>query len=231
MRPRRPAILPRAFYDRPALDVARDLLGKVLVHDSRLCPGPYDSLAPGVTSGKIVEVEAYIGEDDPACHAAPGPTPRNQPLYGDPGYAYVYFNYGVHDMFNVVVQRRGDPAAILVRALEPIDGIEMMRKRRSVKAYRVRHATARARREIAIEDLCRGPGNLARAMDVTLRDNRSDLCDGHLFIENRCLDVGEIAWSPRIGINVGTDRPWRCYVVGSRAVSGRKSARSDRASE
>src|SRR5262245_61789110 len=109
--------LRRHFYDRPTLDVARDLLGKVLVHDRR-----------GVrTSGVIVEVEAYIGEDDPACHAAPGPTARNAPLYGAPGHAYVYLNYGIHYLANVVTERQGSPAAVLIRALEPLDGVAAMR--------------------------------------------------------------------------------------------------------
>jgi DNA-3-methyladenine glycosylase len=205
--------LPRAFYARPTLTVARELLGKVLVHRA----------AAGLTSGKIVEVEAYIGEDDPACHAAPGPTRRNGPLYGEPGHAYVYFTYGVHDMFNVVTEPRGKPAAILVRALEPIDGVELMQKRRSEKAEDRRRQAGR-RPEIPIEHLCRGPGNLARAMTITLADNRADLCGGNLFIEDRGLDVGQIAWSPRIGINVGVEHPWRCYVVGSRAVSGRNKS-------
>src|SRR6266705_1429667 len=104
--------LPREFYNRPTLDVARDLIGKVLVHHRR-----------GVaTSGVIVEAEAYIGESDPACHAAPGPTRRNAPLYGAPGHAYVYLNYGIHNLVNVVTQAPGSPAAILVRALAPLEG-------------------------------------------------------------------------------------------------------------
>src|SRR5437868_14468698 len=114
--------LSRAFYDRPTLDVARDLIGKILVHQRR-----------GVrTSGIIVEVEAYIGESDPACHAAPGPTPRNAPLYGRPGVAYVYLNYGIHHLVNVVTEAAGRPAAVLIRALEPLDGADLMRRRRSV---------------------------------------------------------------------------------------------------
>src|SRR6195256_6867181 len=113
--------LPRRFYDRPTLDVARDLLGLVLVHHRR-----------GVrTSGAIVEVEAYSGESDPACHAAPGPTRRNQPLYGAPGHAYVYLNYGIHCLVNVVTESKGSPAAVLIRALDPREGTAVMRRRRA----------------------------------------------------------------------------------------------------
>jgi DNA-3-methyladenine glycosylase len=187
--------LEREFYHRPTLDVAGDLLGKVLVHVRR-----------GVrTSGTIVEVEAYIGESDPACHAAPGPTRRNEPLYGPPGYAYVYLNYGIHNLFNVVSEPAGSPAAILVRALAPLEGVAVMRRRRA----------------IAVDEagLCRGPGNLTRAMGITLADNRVDLLGDRLFIEDRGGSVGPIAWGPRIGINVGVDRPWRAYVVGNPAVS------------
>src|SRR6266513_4875300 len=126
--------LPRSFYDRPTLDVARDLIGKVLVHVRR-----------GVrTSGIIVEVEAYIGESDPACHAAPGRTRRNEPLYGAPGHAYVYLNYGIHSLVNVVTQARGSPAAVLIRALDPLEGLELMRRRRAraMKGRRRRSAAA-----------------------------------------------------------------------------------------
>src|SRR6058998_758143 len=116
--------LPRRFYSRPTLDVARDLLGKVLVHNRRGV----------VTSGAIVEVEAYIGETDPACHAAPGPTRRNAPLYGPPGIAYVYLNYGIHYLVNAVTEAEGWPAAVLLRALEPKAGIALMRRRRQKPA-------------------------------------------------------------------------------------------------
>src|SRR6478609_4496314 len=118
--------LPRSFYERPTLTVLEDLIGKVLVHDLRGRP----------TSGVIVEAEAYIGESDPACHAAPGPTKRNAPLYGPAGHAYVYLNYGIHWLVNAVTEAEGSPAAVLIRALEPLDGIETMRRRRGVAESR-----------------------------------------------------------------------------------------------
>jgi DNA-3-methyladenine glycosylase len=197
--------LPRSFYERPTLDVARDLLGKVLVHRT----------ADGVAAGMIVETEAYIGEGDPACHAAPGPTRRNEPLYGDPGHAYVYFNYGMHWLFNAVTERRGFPAAVLVRALDPVEGEALMRRRRG-------------RPGLGVHDLCRGPANLARALGIARAENRADLTrapkrGAGLWIEDRKIDVGPVAWTPRIGIREGTDRSWRCFVAGSAAVSGRKS--------
>src|SRR5438128_6435647 len=139
--------LPRSFYARPTLTVAKELLGKVLVHRT----------AAGVAAGMIVETEAYIGEDDPACHAAPGPTARNAPLYGVPGIAYVYLNYGIHYLVNAVTEAAGRPAAVLIRALEPLDGEPLMRRRRA-------RGTGRSAREFTTAELCRGPGNLTRAL-------------------------------------------------------------------
>jgi DNA-3-methyladenine glycosylase len=203
------ARLPRAFYSRSTLAVAPDLLGKVLVHHTRA----------GVTSGIIVEVEAYIGESDPACHAAPGPTRRNEPMYGPPGHAYVYLNYGVHYLVNVVTEPPGCPAAVLIRAVEPLEGIPLMRRRRS--RYRTARGAGRLARNVPEHGLCRGPGNVTHAMGITLRQNRLDLLAGELYLDDRGLRVGPIAWGPRIGISVGTDRQWRCYVTDSPAVSGR----------
>jgi len=202
--------LPRAFYDRPTLDVARDLLGLVLVHNRR-----------GVrTSGVIVEVEAYIGESDPACHAAPGPTRRNQPLYGCPGHAYVYLNYGIHCLVNVVTEAHGSPAAVLIRALDPLDGIAVMRRRRAraMKGRAARPAAA----ALPAHEICRGPGNLTMAMGITLAENRLDLLGSRLYVEDRGLAVGPIAWGPRIGIRVGTESPWRAWVQAHPAVSSRR---------
>ena len=198
--------LSRSFYDRSTLDVARDLLGKVLVHNRR-----------GVrTSGAIVEVEAYVGESDPACHAAPGLTKRNAPLYGVPGHAYVYLNYGIHCLVNVVTESRGSPAAVLIRALDPLDGLDVMRRRR---ARAMKGRTRRSMSSITTHDLCRGPGNLTMAMGITLAENRLDLLGERLFVEDRGNDAGPIAWGPRIGIRVGMETPWRAWIAGHPAVS------------
>ena len=197
----RSIVLPRSFYERPTLVVAEALLGKVLVHRT---PG-------GVAAGMIVETEAYIGEDDPACHAAPGPTRRNEPLYGPPGIAYVYLNYGIHYLVNAVTEPEGHPAAVLIRALEPVEGVALMTRRR-----------ASARGHVAEYDLCRGPGNLTKALGISLANNRLDLVSSALVIEDRGLVVGPVSWGPRIGIRVATDRPWRCWITGHRSVSGRQ---------
>jgi DNA-3-methyladenine glycosylase len=196
-------ILPRVFYARPTLEVARDLVGQVLVHDARA----------GIAAGVIVEVEAYIGEADPACHAAPGPTARNAPLYGPPGVAYVYLNYGIHYLVNAVTEPEGSPAAVLIRALEPFEGEALMRRRRA-------RGTGRSAVGFTSPALCRGPGNLTRAMGITLRRNRFDLTSGPLRIEDRGIPAPAVQWSRRIGITVGVEQEWRCYAAGSLAVSG-----------
>ena len=200
-KPSRAQVLPRAFYARPTLMVAKDLIGKVLVHET----------SDGVASGMIVETEAYIGEDDAACHAACGPTRRNAPLYGPPGIAYVYLNYGIHSLVNAVTEAEGSPAAVLIRALEPIDNIGLMTKRRGLSG------------RVDVHTLCRGPGNLTRALGITLADNSLDLTRSVLRIEDRGLHAGRVSWGPRIGIRVAMKRPWRCFVVGSPSVSHGKT--------
>ncbi len=190
-------ILPREFYARPTLEVAADLIGKVLVHET----------PRSTTSGIIVETEAYIGESDPACHAAPGPTTRNAPLYGPPGFAYVYLNYGIHYLVNAVTEPEGSPAAVLIRALEPQEGQALMRRRR------------RAAPSDPASSLCRGPGNLSRALGISLKENRTDLTHSSLRIEDRGLPRREVVWGPRVGIRVGVEHHWRCYAAGSEAVS------------
>lgn len=199
-------ILPRRFYDRPTLDVARDLIGKVLIHETRR----------GLASGIIVEAEAYIGENDPACHAAPGPTTRNAPLYGPPGIAYVYLNYGIHYLVNAVTEAEGWPAAVLIRALEPKDGIPLMRRRR---------ASSGVKRpvEFDVHELCRGPGNLTKALGIDLKHNLLDLTGSSLRIEDQKDPKRRVTWSRRIGINVGIEREWRVTAVDSPALSGRRA--------
>ena len=190
--------LPRDFYAAATLTVAEALLGKVLVHSS----------SEGAVAGTIVETEAYIGQDDPACHAATGLTKRNAPMYGPPGKAYIYLNYGVHSLLNAVTEKEGFPAAVLIRALEPLSGVNLMRRRRIIK-----------NRDIALNDLCRGPGNLTRALGITLTENGLDLTGRRLRIENRGIVLGTVAHGPRIGIRVATDRPWRCWIDGHPCVS------------
>ncbi len=198
-------ILPVGFYQRPTLDVAHDLLGKVLVYQS----------SDGTATGMIVEAEAYIGEDDPACHAAAGRTARTAPLYGPPGLAYVYLNYGLHDMVNAVTEADGHPAAVLIRALEPLEGMALMRRRRAQAPWR------KGKQAVPDHELCRGPGNLTRAMGISIADNLRPLTSGPLTIQDQGLPSPLVVWDGRIGIRVGTERPWRASVAGHRAVSGR----------
>lgn len=163
-----------------------------------------------------MEVEAYIGESDPACHAAPGLTKRNEPLYGVPGHAYVYLNYGIHCLVNVVTEAHGSPAAVLIRALDPLEGVDAMRRRRARVSKGRRGGVPRA---LAAHDLCRGPGNLTMAMGITLAENKLDLTGDRLFVEDRGLQLGPVVWGARIGISAGTEQPWRAYVEGHPAVS------------
>ena len=130
----------------------------------------------------------------------------------------MYLNYGIHCLVNVVTESHGSPAAVLIRALDPLDGVDVMRRRRARHAKGRRRASAPA---IADHDLCRGPGNLTMAMGITLAENRLDLLGDRLYIDDRGIEIGAIAWGPRIGIRVGTESPWRAWVRGHPAVSGR----------
>ncbi len=192
--------LPRDFFARDTLTVARELLGQRLV---RLWEGKR-------LSGRIVEVEAYGGEDDQASHARPGRTPRNAPMYGPPGHAYVYFIYGMHHCFNVVTEREGYPAAVLVRALEPVEGIEEMRAFRS------------GRPDL---QLTSGPARLCQALAIDRRLNGTDLCaSGALLFVERDGGVPDeiIAAGPRIGVRgdeAALTAPWRLYIQDNRYVS------------
>lgn len=191
--------LPRSFYARDTLEVARELLGCTLVHES----------PDGRVSGRIVEVEAYQGEDDPACHAAVGRTRRTEPLYGPPGHAYVYLIYGMYHCLNAVTRRPGRPGAVLIRALEPLEGHELMRRRRrrgGGGAHPGNH------------DLANGPGKLCQALGLGLDHNRVDLTDSGLRIMPGPPPTRAV-WTPRVGIRVGTDRFWRCLDAESPFVS------------
>jgi DNA-3-methyladenine glycosylase len=191
--------LPRDFFDRDTALVARAMLGALLE-----CTTP-----EGTTVGRIVETEAYMGEDDPACHAAAGRTARTAPLYGEPGSAYVYFIYGRYWCFNAVTRAAGLPSAVLVRAVEPVTGIDLMRARRPLA-----RSTA---------DLTSGPGKLCMAMGIEVRHNRLPLDRRPLLIRagERIADR-DVLVTPRIGITKAADWPLRWIVKGNPFVSGRR---------
>jgi len=191
--------LPRSFYARPTVEVARDLVGKVIVHQV-----DGEELA-----GRIVEVEAYLGRGDEAAHFFGGMTPRTRVIYGPPGYAYVYFVYGMYHCLNFVTEPDGEAGAVLIRALEPVAGVEAMRLRRP-----------KARR---LEDLASGPGKLALALGVTLDQYGVDVTNGSLIVraETNHKDF-RIGVSPRIGIKKSADLPLRFFVEGNAYVSRAK---------
>lgn len=189
------SVLPLSFYDHSTLYIAQRLLGKVLSRKH----------GPRLWRGRIVETEAYIGETDPACHAFRGLTPRTRVMYGPPGHAYVYFTYGMHFMLNVVTESEGFPAAVLIRALEPLSGFDGDDPRPAS-----------------------GPGKLCRAMQIGKDLNGVSLRGADLWIAEdpeRRKKPG-IRWSSRIGISAGQDRIWRAYEYGNPFVS-RKSNPAD----
>jgi DNA-3-methyladenine glycosylase len=193
--------LPAGFYARPVVEVARELIGCVVEHLPT--DGP-------PTSGVIVETEAYH-ESEPACHAFVGLTPRTQILFGAPGHAYVYRSYGIHALLNAVCEEEGVGAAVLIRALQPLEGIEVMRERRGFTD----------RRSVSDEDLCSGPGKLTQALGIELSENGGDLYDGPVRIlprESAWLEP-EVVEGTRIGITKAVELPWRFSVAGNRHVS------------
>jgi DNA-3-methyladenine glycosylase len=185
--------LPPAFYARPVLDVARDLVGCVVAHAG--------------CAGVIVETEAYHASE-PACHAYVGLTPRTSTLFGPPGRAYVYRSYGIHALLNAVCEPEGVGAAVLIRALEPLAGVEQMAARRRVAPERLR-------------DLCSGPGKLTQALGIELGENGTDLRDGPVVISGRAggWESPPIVTGRRIGITKAVELPWRFCVSGSRFLS------------
>jgi DNA-3-methyladenine glycosylase len=191
-------VLPADFYARETELVARDMLGAILECHT----------ADGVASGRIVETEAYLGEHDPACHAAVGRTTRTSPLYGPPGTAYVYFIYGMHWCVNAVTREHGLPSAVLVRALEPLEGIHLMRRRRPG-----------ARRP---EDLTSGPARLCSALAITGAHNGASLQHPPLLVRRgEPVPDAAVQITQRIGITKAADWPLRWLVAESPFVSGR----------
>jgi DNA-3-methyladenine glycosylase len=188
-------ILPRSFYARPTVEVARKLLGKVLVH--------------GATAGIIVETEAYLGGEDLAAHSARGLTDRTRVIFGPPGHAYVYLIYGMYECLNLVAERDGVPGCVLIRALEPVSGVELMRGRRGDKK---------------LEQLANGPGKLSVAMGITRALNGADVTRGSLVVRDAGW-AGEIEVTPRVGISKSVELPLRFAMAGNRFVSGKGRGR------
>jgi DNA-3-methyladenine glycosylase len=182
-------VIDRAFFDRPVLDVARDLVGCVVVHAG--------------AAGVIVETEAYH-HSEPASHAYVGLTARTSVLFGDPGTAYVYRSYGIHALLNAVCEPPHVGAAVLIRALEPVDGVEAMRERRGLHR---------------LEDLCSGPGKLTQALGIELGENGTSLLDGPVRILPGEGPAPALVAGPRIGITKAAGLPWRFCAAGSRHVS------------
>lgn len=185
--------LPVEFYARDTTLVARELLGTFLVHITN----------EGTTVGKIVETEAYL-RDDPACHASRGMTPRNSVMFGPPGIAYVYFTYGMHYCFNVVTATEGIGEAVLIRAVEPLEGLDLMRNRRG---------------RDRLHELCAGPARLVQAFGITKEHNKAALTKGNLFIAPASDHPPDIYITTRIGIKEGADLPLRFYIKGNKFIS------------
>jgi DNA-3-methyladenine glycosylase len=198
--------VPRAFYSRDPRRVARELLGKILVREG----------SPRLTA-RIVEVEAYLGEDDPASHSAAGNTARTSVLFGPPGHAYIYFIYGNHYCLNVSCEPAGQAGGVLFRALEPISGVKEMAQARGVEMQDPRHPTNKA-----LINLTSGPGRLCEAFSITrTRDNAGDLTNpaSSLWIGSDGTCPRGIRTSPRIGITKAVDKPWRYFLHGNPFVS------------
>ncbi|HTO95685.1 MAG TPA: DNA-3-methyladenine glycosylase [Myxococcales bacterium] len=201
--------LPRSFFDRDPRRVARGLLGKLLVRRS----------GRRLRAGRIVEVEVYLAEKDPAAHAFRGPTPRNRVLFGPPGHAYVYLIYGAHFCLNVSCLPPGNAGCVLLRALEPVAGLEEMARARKVGLDGKR----------ALERLTSGPGRLCQALGVTrARDNGKDFTRSDLTIAEDGFRPRRIAVTPRIGIRQAARRPLRYLIAGNTFVSPPRPQRTPR---
>ncbi len=187
-------VLSEDFYDRDTVTVAKELLGKNLAR----------TVAGRPTVCKIVECEAYYGKGDEASHAARGMTPRSKIMFGPAGRAYVYFNYGVHHLLNVVTEKEGIAGAVLIRALQPVSGEELLRKNRPVAKS---------------IDLTNGPGKLTQAMGIGLEFNGVELCSSDLFISEGDISPFKIVVTERVGISLGKELPYRFYIENNPYVS------------
>jgi DNA-3-methyladenine glycosylase len=181
--------LGKKFFNQPTVDIAKALLGKYLVFKE--------------LKGIIVETEAYLYKDDPGCHASRGPTIRNAPMFKSAGHTYVYLIYGMYHCLNIVSGKEGEGEAVLIRALEPVDGVELMRKRRKTKK---------------IENLCNGPGKLTQAFGITRKQNNLNLFEGPLYVYNSKLKP-EIECTTRIGLSAGKELELRFFIKGNKFVS------------
>ena len=191
--------LERAWYERRTIDVARDLLGQVLVSDT----------PQGRTAGRIVETEAYLGANDPASHAARLRTGRVEAMWGEPGSAYVYRSYGIHAMLNVVTEPPGTTGAVLIRGLEPLIGIDLMRIRRGLDEERL---------------LCSGPGKLCQALAIGLDLHGADLVTSDRLWIAPGDSPSNVSTSGRIGITRGQEHPWRYWITDNPHVSAHRRA-------
>ncbi len=191
--------LPRTFYARATTDVARALLGQIVV----------SATPAGRTAGRIVETEAYLGPDDPASHAARLRTGRVAAMWGEPGIAYVYRSYGIHAMLNVVTEPAGATGAVLIRALEPVTGIPLMQHRRGLADVR---------------QLCSGPGKLCQALGIALDWHATDLVTSDRLWIAPGPAITAISVSSRIGISRGQEHPWRYWATGNPNVSAHRNA-------
>lgn len=192
--------LSRRFYSRETRVVAQDLLGRILYRDSE----------EGLVSGRIVEVEAYCGIDDPGSHAYRRVTPRNQIMFGPAGFLYVYFTYGMHHCANIVAEKDGVAGAVLLRAVEPTGGLDLMMARRGLADLKL---------------LTKGPGRLCQAFGLDRSDNGIDVVDGPVWVSGTRKLKGNVQASIRIGLRPGMDQPWRYYEEGP-WVSGPKNIAS-----
>jgi DNA-3-methyladenine glycosylase len=189
--------LRRSFYEQPTIEVARQLLGKYLIRKH----------SDGTTVGRIVETEAYVGPQDQACHASRGRTPRTEIMFGRAGHAYVYMIYGFHYMLNIVTEAVDFPAAVLIRAVEPLEGLRLMQSRRQTER---------------LHSLASGPGKLCRAFAIDRTLNGNDVCGKVLYLDDYGEPAPKVVTTPRIGVDYAgkwKHKPWRFLIKGNEFVS------------